>query len=71
MFSICKSESTKSSCRILGLKPLKQSIAERILWQKTLELLSRKLRLSNFLPSYLSAVVLNTLIRHSVCGREN
>lgn len=28
MFSICKSESTKSSCHILDLEPLKHSIAE-------------------------------------------
>ena len=29
MFSICKSESTKSSCRLLDLEPLKHSITER------------------------------------------
>ena len=29
MFSICKSESTKPSCRLLDLEPLKPSIAER------------------------------------------
>ena len=29
MFSICKSESTKYSCRLLDLEPLKHSITER------------------------------------------
>ena len=29
MFSICKSESTKSSCRLLDLEPLKHSITKR------------------------------------------
>ena len=29
MFSICKSESPKSSCRLLDLEPLKHSITER------------------------------------------
>ena len=39
MFSICKSESTKSSCRLLNLKPLKHSIAERTVAKNTLALI--------------------------------
>ena len=36
MFEICKSESTKSSCRLLDLEPLKHSIAERTMAKDTL-----------------------------------
>ena len=39
MFSICKSESTKSSCRLLDLEPLKPSIAERTMAKNTLALI--------------------------------
>ena len=39
MFSICKSESTKSSCRLLDLEPLKLSIAERTMAKVTLALI--------------------------------
>ena len=52
MLSICKSESTKSSRRLLYLVPLKHSISERTKAKETL-LLPKKLRMSNFLPSYL------------------
>ena len=36
MFSICKSESTKSSCRLLDLEPLKYSITDRTMEKNTL-----------------------------------
>ena len=36
MFSICKSESTKSSCRLLDLEPLKYSITDRTMEKDTL-----------------------------------
>ena len=39
MLSICKSESTKSSCRLLDLVPLKHSIAERTTAKETLALI--------------------------------
>ena len=39
MLSICKSESTKSSCRLLDLVPLKHSIAERTIAKGTLDLI--------------------------------
>ena len=39
MFSICKIESTKSSCRLLDLGPLKHSIAERTMAKDTLALI--------------------------------
>ena len=39
MFSICKSESTKSSCRLLDLEPLKHSITERAVVINTLALI--------------------------------
>ena len=39
MFSICKSESTKSSCCLLDLEPLKHSIAERTVVINTLALI--------------------------------
>ena len=35
MFSICKSESTKPSCRLLDLDPLKHSIAEHTITNNT------------------------------------
>ena len=38
MFSICKSESTKASCRS-DLEPLKHSIAERTMAKDTLALI--------------------------------
>ena len=34
-FSICKSESTESSCRFLDLEPLKQSTVERTMAKET------------------------------------
>ena len=39
MLSICKSESTKSSCRLLDIVPLKHSIAERTIAKGTLDLI--------------------------------
>ena len=36
MFSICKSESTKSSCRLLDLEPLKHSITDHTMEKDTL-----------------------------------
>ena len=36
MFSICKSESTKSSCRLLDLEPLKYSITDHTMEKDTL-----------------------------------
>ena len=39
MFSICKSESTKSSCCLLDLEPLKHSITERTMAKDTLALI--------------------------------
>ena len=36
MFSICKSESTKSSCRLLDLEPLKHSITDHTMEKHTL-----------------------------------
>ena len=39
MFSICRSESTKSSCRHLDLEPLKHSIAECTMAKDTLALI--------------------------------
>ena len=36
MFSICKSESTKSSCHLLDLEPLKYSITDRTMEKDTL-----------------------------------
>ena len=36
MFSICKSESTKSSCRLLDLEPLKHSITDGTMEKDTL-----------------------------------
>ena len=39
MLSICKSESTKSNCRLLDLVPLKHSIAERTIAKGTLDLI--------------------------------
>ena len=36
MFSICKSESTKSSCRLLDLEPLKYSITDCTMEKDTL-----------------------------------
>ena len=35
MFAICKSESTKSSCCLLDLEPLKHSIAEHMMVRDT------------------------------------
>ena len=35
MFSICKSVSTRSSCRLLDLETLKDSIAERTMAKET------------------------------------
>ena len=73
MFSICKSESTKSSCRRPDLEPLKHSIAERTVAKDTYPgncaWVTFSLPISDQLRK--SAVVLNTLIRHSACGREN
>ena len=39
MFSICKYESIKSSCRLLDLEPLKHSIVERTMVINTLALI--------------------------------
>ena len=39
MLSNCKSESTKSSCRLLDLVPLKHSIAESTTAKETLALI--------------------------------
>ena len=39
MFSICKSVSTRSSCRLLDLETLKDSIAERTMAKETLVLI--------------------------------
>ena len=39
MFSICKSESTKSSCCLQDLESLKHSIAERKMAKDTLALI--------------------------------
>ena len=39
MFSTCKSVSTRSSCRLLNLEPLKHSIAERTMAKETLVLI--------------------------------
>lgn len=64
MFSICESESTKSCCRFLDLEPLKDSSAERSMAKDTLALI-QEIALEQ------SAVVVNTLIRHSPCGRES
>ena len=76
IFSICRSESTKSSCRFLDLEPLKHSIAERTMakryfssypgncaWVTFSVLICDQLRKS--------AVAPDTLIRHSTDGREN
>ena len=73
MFSICKSKSTKSSCRLLDLKPLKPSIEERTMTKAMPPLACAWVTFSLFICDQLrkSAVVLNTLIRHSACGREN
>ena len=73
MFSICKSESTKSSCRLLDLEPLKHSISEHKMAKDTYPgncaWLTFSLPICDQLPKL--AVVLNTLFRHSACGREN
>ena len=73
MFSIYKSESTKSSCRLLDLEPLKHSISEHKMAKDTYpgncSWLTFSLLICDQLPK--PAVVLNTLIRHSACGREN
>ena len=73
MFSICKSESTKSSRRLLALEPLKHSIAERTMAKDTYPGNCAWVTFSLPICDQLrkSAVVLNTLIRHSACGREN
>ena len=60
----------------MDLEPLKHSIAERTVAKNTLALIQEIAleQLSPFLfaiSSAKSAVVLNTLIRHSACGREN
>ena len=70
MFSICKSESTKSSCRLLDLEHLKLSIAERTMAKDTLALIQEiaPLLICDQLPK--SAVILHT-VRHSAFGREN
>ena len=39
MFSIYKSVSTRSSCRLLDLEPLKHSIAERTMAKETFVLI--------------------------------
>ena len=60
MFSICKSESTKSSCRLLDLEPLKLSIAERTMAKDTLALIQEITleQLSPFLSAISSASLL-------------
>ena len=47
MFSICKSEWTKSSSYLLDLEPLKQSIAEHMMAKDTLALIQERVSNNN------------------------
>ena len=47
MFLICKSESTKSSCCLLDLEPLKHSIAECTMVKDTLALIQERVSNNN------------------------
>ena len=47
MFSICRSESTKCSCSLLDLEPLKHSIAERTMAKDTLALIQERVANNN------------------------
>ena len=77
MFYIRRSESTKSSCRRLDLEPLKHSIAERTMhgernfssYPGNSARVTFSLLVCNQLRK--SAVVFNTLMHQSACGREN
>ena len=47
MFSICKSEWTKSSSYLLDLEPLKHSIAEHMMAKDTLALIQERVSNNN------------------------
>ena len=64
IFSICKSESTKSSCRLLDLEPL-SIVSQSVRWRKTLQFLSWKLCLSD-IPPVVVKTINNRDLQHQV-----
>ena len=52
MFSICKSEWTKSSSYLLDLEPLKHSIAEHMMAKDTLALIQERVSNNNILQQF-------------------
>ena len=62
MLSICKSESTKSSCRLLDLKPLKHSITEHTMAKDTLVLIQERVSNNNNNNNSVEALLASTLV---------
>ena len=62
MFLICKSESTKSSCCLLDLEPLRHSIAECTMVKDTLALIQERVYLIVIIIIIIIIIITITII---------